>query len=240
MCLRLVLPAACRFRQKLAFLRNSSEKNKPRGFLCEKLSSSMKAQDFLQWTGGLWVFGYGSLVWKPDFVYQRRKIGYIKGYKRRFWHGDDFYRGDKENPGRVVTLVKDQEACTWGMAYEVSDAQIKEVLQYLNMREVTMGGYVTEMVEFFPQEKAKDIIPALVYIATSNSPAYLGPALDQEIANQIAVCRGKTGHNIEYLLRLADFMRHCCPEAHDEHLFSIEAAALNIYHNCATLNSFLV
>ncbi|XP_019742661.1 glutathione-specific gamma-glutamylcyclotransferase 1-like [Hippocampus comes] len=200
----------------------------------------MKPQEILQCKGSLWVFGYGSLVWKPDFDYQRSIIGYIKGYKRRFWHGDDFYRGDKENPGRVATLVEDQEACTWGVAYEVADAQIKEAFQYLNIREGVIGGYVTEMVEFIPREKDVDTVHALVYIATSDNPAYLGPASAQEIANQIAVCRGKTGHNTEYLLRLADFMRLCCPEVEDEHLFSIEAAVLNIYRDCKTQNSLLV
>lgn len=43
----------------------------------------------------LWIFGYGSLVWKPGFTYKNSKVGHITGYKRRFWHGDEFHRGDK-------------------------------------------------------------------------------------------------------------------------------------------------
>ncbi|XP_029981906.1 glutathione-specific gamma-glutamylcyclotransferase 1-like [Sphaeramia orbicularis] len=187
----------------------------------------MKPQDIIKEKSSLWIFGYGSLVWKPDFAYRRSKIGYIKGYKRRFWHGDDFHRGDKEKPGRVATLVEDQEACTWGVAYEVTDSQIEESLQYLNIREVKLGGYVTEMVEFIPKEKGQGSLPALVYIATSDNPIYLGPASSQEIAAQIAICSGKTGHNIEYLVRLAEFMRIYCPEAEDDHLFGIEEAVLN-------------
>lgn len=58
--------------------------------------TTMKPQDIMKERSSLWIFGYGSLVWKPDFAYKRSKIGYIKGYKRRFWQGDDFYRGDKE------------------------------------------------------------------------------------------------------------------------------------------------
>lgn len=45
----------------------------------------------------LWIFGYGSLVWKPGFSYKKSKVGHITGYKRRFWHGDEFHRGDKVN-----------------------------------------------------------------------------------------------------------------------------------------------
>ncbi|XP_028994095.1 glutathione-specific gamma-glutamylcyclotransferase 1-like [Betta splendens] len=189
----------------------------------------MKPQDVLKEKSSLWIFGYGSLVWKPDFAYKGRKVGHIKGYKRRFWHGDDFYRGDKEKPGRVVTLVEDQEACTWGVAYEVTGSQAEDSLQYLNMREVVLGGYMMETVEFIPKEKGQCPVLALVYIATSDNPIYLGPAPHGEIAAQIALCRGSTGLNIEYLVRLAEFMRLHCPDVEDEHLFSIEAAALNIF-----------
>ncbi|XP_035598139.1 glutathione-specific gamma-glutamylcyclotransferase 1-like [Oncorhynchus keta] len=162
----------------------------------------------------LWIFGYGSLVWKPDFKYKRNYVGYIKGFSRRFWHGDNFHRGDKDL------------ACTWGIAYEVTDSQMEESLQYLNVRETVLGGYATKMVEFTPREKCQGSLLALVYIATSDNPIYLGPATPTEIAAQIAICRGNTGHNIEYLLRLAEFMRLYCPEVEDDHLFSIEAAAL--------------
>lgn len=54
----------------------------------------MKTQD-LKGKSNLWIFGYGSLVWKPGFDYRRSKVGHITGYKRRLWHGDVFYRGDK-------------------------------------------------------------------------------------------------------------------------------------------------
>lgn len=65
----------------------------------------MKPQDIIKEKSSLWIFGYGSLVWKPDFDYKRSKIGCIKGYKRRFWHGDDFYRGDKKRVRYVATLA---------------------------------------------------------------------------------------------------------------------------------------
>lgn len=56
----------------------------------------MKPQDILvpKSSSSLWIFGYGSLVWKPDFKYKQSKVGYIRGYKRRFWHGDNFHRGN--------------------------------------------------------------------------------------------------------------------------------------------------
>ncbi|KAJ8356282.1 hypothetical protein SKAU_G00190760 [Synaphobranchus kaupii] len=195
----------------------------------------MKPQDIMAEKTSLWIFGYGSLVWKPDFKFKRSKVGYIQGYKRRFWHGDNFHRGNDEMPGRVVTLVEDDDACTWGVAYEVTGSQIEESLKYLNVREAVLGGYITKAVDFIPQGNEEAPLLALVYIATADNPIYLGPASPEKIAAQIAVSHGKTGHNIEYLLRLADFMRKCCPEVEDTHLFSIEAATLTLSIEAATL-----
>lgn len=119
----------------------------------------------------------------------------------------------------------------------MTECQAEASLQYLNVREVVLGGYITEMVEFIPKERSHGSVLALVYIATPDNPIYLGPASDKEIAAQIAICRGNTGHNIEYLIRLAEFMRDYCPEVEDEHLFSIETAVLDIFSSCRGLKS---
>ncbi|KAB1717970.1 gamma-glutamylcyclotransferase, partial [Klebsiella pneumoniae] len=131
-----------------------------------------------------------------------------------------------EMPGRVVTLIEENDACTWGVAFEVTGSQVEESLKYLNVREAVRGGYLTRVVDFFLQDTNQSPVQALVYIATPDNPIYLGPASTKEIAAQIAVCKGKSGHNTEYLLRLAEFMRVSCPNVDDPHLFSIEAAVL--------------
>lgn len=123
------------------------------------------------------------------------------------------------------------------MAFEVTGSQIEESLKYLNVREMVCGGYATKMVDFFPQGENQPAVQALVYIATSDNPRYLGPASSEVIGAQIAVCRGKTGHNLEYLLRLAQFMRSSCPHVNDHHLFSIEEAALNTVYCLLTTSS---
>ena len=57
----------------------------------------------------IFIFGYGSLTWKPDFEYSRRILGYIKGYERRFWQGSTYHRGTPAKPGRCLTLTKVEE-----------------------------------------------------------------------------------------------------------------------------------
>ncbi|KAB5540110.1 hypothetical protein PHYPO_G00097560 [Pangasianodon hypophthalmus] len=119
----------------------------------------MKPQDIIAGKSSLWIFGYGSLVWKPDFKYKRSHVGFIRGYKRRFWHGDTFHRGSDEMPGRVVTLLEEDDACTWGVAFEVTGSQIEECLAYLNIREAVRGGYGTRMVEFIPRRREPALRP---------------------------------------------------------------------------------
>ncbi|XP_047622631.1 glutathione-specific gamma-glutamylcyclotransferase 1 isoform X2 [Phacochoerus africanus] len=169
----------------------------------------------------LWIFGYGSLVWRPDFAYSDSRVGFVRGYSRRFWQGDTFHRGSDKMPGRVVTLLEDREGCTWGVVYQVRGEQVNEALKYLNVREAVLGGYDTKEVTFYPQDSPDQPLKALAYVATPQNPGYLGPAPEKAIATQILACRGFSGHNLEYLLRLADFMQLCGPQAQDEHLAAI-------------------
>ncbi|XP_036153631.1 glutathione-specific gamma-glutamylcyclotransferase 1 isoform X2 [Myotis myotis] len=157
----------------------------------------------------LWIFGYGSLVWRPDFAYSDSRVGFVRGYSRRFWQGDTFHRGS------------DKMGCTWGVAYQVRDEQVSEALKYLHVREAELGGYDTKEVTFYPQDTPDQPLKALAYVATPQNPGYLGPAPEEAIATQILACQGFSGHNLEYLLRLADFMQLCGPQAQDEHLAAI-------------------
>ena len=135
-------------------------------------------------------------------------------------------RGASTNMSSLPPLPSQQQASTWGVAFEVTGAQVEESLKYLNLREAVRGGYATRSVDFFPEGEHQAPVSALVYIATEDNPLYLGPASPEAIGAQIAMSCGKTGHNLEYLLRLAQFMRQSCPHVDDPHLFAIEAAAL--------------
>ncbi|XP_070383902.1 glutathione-specific gamma-glutamylcyclotransferase 1-like isoform X2 [Dermacentor albipictus] len=176
-------------------------------------------------SSGIWVFGYGSLVWNPGFDFVRSQIGYIRGYDRRFWQGNDKHRGTPEKIGRVATLVEREEGQVWGRAFLLSDddTSAQNSLGYLDNRESQLGGYSVRFVQFRPRDPREEPFPALVYIATPNNPLYLGPASAVQLADEVLAARGFCGANAEYVLKLARFMKEEVPDAWDDHLFTLES-----------------
>jgi len=167
----------------------------------------------------LWVFGYGSLVWKPGFQPGETAIGYVEGLARKFWQGNETHRGVPGKPGRVATLVEEANAITHGIALELKG---EEALDYLNNREMTLGGYLQKIVTFHPTEKEIPPFPVLVFIATPQSKHWLGPSCESLIAKQVVNSSGPSGHNVEYVVKLAMWLRATFPKVYDDHLYSLE------------------
>ena len=169
---------------------------------------------------GLWVFGYGSLVWRPAFAFAERRTAWIGGFARRFWQGSTDHRGVPGSPGRVVTLVPEASARCFGVAYRVAESDTECVLTSLDHRE--RGGYERHPLDLHFDDSTRTT--GLVYIATPANPNYLGPAPLDAIAAQIARARGPSGSNAEYVHELARSLREM--PAEDEHVFALDELLL--------------
>ncbi|KAJ3355625.1 hypothetical protein HDU83_003007 [Entophlyctis luteolus] len=196
--------------------------------------------------GGFWVFGYGSLIWKVDFPYEKRVMCYAKSLHRRFWQGSHDHRGTATAPGRVVTLISHEEyenhwrakdpTCPqdwddaggercYGVAFKLRDREVESVLEHLDLREV--NGYTTATVAVFLGDDEL-LTHAHVYIGRTDNMAFLGPADTDAVARQMVHARGQSGRDIDYFLTLCGVTRLMRPQTEDVHLSCLEEAILRI------------
>lgn len=173
----------------------------------------------------IFIFGYGSLIWKPDFEHTHSFIAYLSGYERRFWQGSPHHRGTVEKPGRVLTLKQCPEGKVWGVVYEVKGRdKVKAACDYLYVREQSIGCYDMKMLPVYSKDTRNNSKPilAVVYYATPHNKNYTGDIGEEKIAKVIASSHGVSGHNIEYLFRLTDFMQECLPNEPEPHLYTVD------------------
>jgi cation transport protein ChaC len=169
----------------------------------------------------VWVFGYGSLIWRPNFPFLDRQRATVSGWSRRFWQGSHDHRGVANAPGRVVTLIRNEgDSCT-GVAYRIE----RSTLEHLDYRE--KNGY--DRVEV-PLRLKKRRVNGIVYVASAGNHAFLGEAPVEEMADQIRRSSGPSGNNLDYLIELAKALRAL--NASDPHVFELEEAVLRTYTSC--------
>jgi cation transport regulator ChaC len=177
-----------------------------------------------------WIFGYGSLIWRPAFPFVESRVAIVQGFVRRFWQGSTDHRGTPERPGRVVTLVPCARAHCWGRAFRFHADQRAAILAQLDHRE--QGGYSRHVVDLRwagepeptdaqpsglatnrgPSARRSSVhteqgVRALLYVATSDNVNYLGPASPGQIAREALEAQGPSGANRDYVLELDAALR---------------------------------
>lgn len=146
----------------------------------------------------LWVFGYGSLMWNPEFAYVDKQLVLLRGYHRSLCINSTRHRGTPEEPGLVLGLAPGG-AC-YGMAFRVERKRVSHTLLALWHREMRTGTYQPRLVKV---GVACAPAQALAFVADKSHRNYAGALGVDEIARRVVHCRGQRGPNIEYLLNTA-------------------------------------
>ncbi|HET9621341.1 MAG TPA: gamma-glutamylcyclotransferase [Kofleriaceae bacterium] len=171
----------------------------------------------------VWVFGYGSLIWRPGMAFVARRAGQLAGWARRFWQSSTDHRGTVEAPGRVLTLVE-SAASVWGMAYAVERAAWPEIEAALELRE--QQGYARLSVDIGLAAGAVagpvvERVAGLLYIATGDNPYFVGPEPLAATAEIVRRSVGPSGPNLDYVLALEAALAEM--QAHDPEVSALAA-----------------
>ena len=174
----------------------------------------------------LFVFGYGSLIFRPSIPHSETHTVCLRGWRRVFYQGSTDHRGTPAYPGRVVTLLPSPQSTTWGVALRLPPPgpQREVVLADLELREIQYD--IRLRADLFSDEAASEpfLSQALVYVGSEDVTSnvnYLGPAPLEEMAERVVRAEGPSGRNCTYLFSLADALRGLGKP--DEHVFALEA-----------------
>ena len=143
----------------------------------------------------LWVFGYGSLMWRPGFSYKDARPAILHGYHRSFCIYSHHWRGTPEQPGLVLGLTPGG-SCP-GTVFRVAEAKRDAVVDYLNERELSSYAYVAQTLSVDMEGEAVD---AYVFIADEGHCHYAGELPPVDAARIIMDAEGVAGLNRDYLI----------------------------------------
>ena len=169
--------------------------------LCEQaIEDSRKAVlGDIDLDAGLWVYGYGSLMWDPAIHFAEVRRADLAGHRRRFNFQTDIARGSAEQPALMLSLEAGAGCCQ-GLAFHIGGdlAEAESVLLW--RREMIRGSYLPVMLSVAtPQGE----IPALVFSSNAAHPDYVGELPLADTAAIIASAAGVMGTNRDYLEQLA-------------------------------------
>jgi len=143
-----------------------------------------------------WVFGYGSLIWRPGFVFERAERALLRGVHRRLCIYSHLHRGTEDRPGLVFGLMRGGSC--HGMAFEVAAPKWEGVLHYLHEREQTSGVYREARRKVLLNDGRR--IEALAFMVNEDHAQFAGRL---ELGEQVTLIRGASGSmgaNTDYVV----------------------------------------
>jgi cation transport protein ChaC len=153
----------------------------------------------------LWVFGYGSLMWRPGFPFVEAVTAHLTGLHRALCVYSWVHRGTRERPGLVLGL--DRGGSCKGIAYRVDGAKRDEVIAYLRERELVTNVYLERWRRISLDRPGNRAETALTYIVDRNHHQYAGKLGRDALLAHVRGREGQSGLNSEYVINTVDHLR---------------------------------
>jgi len=159
-----------------------------------------------QWGGrnDVWVFGYASLIWRPEFAAAEARPAVVHGWHRALTMRSHINRGTPECPGLVFALVAGG-SCR-GMAYRIEASRVEADLGRLWDREMPSAVYDPKWV---PCRTVDGRLQALAFTLARSSPSHVGAVPDDTMVRILGSACGRFGTTLHYLMETAESLRGC-------------------------------
>ena len=152
--------------------------------------------------GELWIFAYGSLMWRPDFAFEERVRARLFGYHRALCIYSHHHRGTEQRPGLVLGL--DRGGSCVGQCFRIAAPARAATLDSVRRRELISGVYAEIAA---PVRLADGRRPAAVaYVALRGHPQYAGALDEDAVVRHVAQGHGTGGANVDYLRNTQDHL----------------------------------
>jgi cation transport protein ChaC len=146
----------------------------------------------------MWIFGYGSLMWRPGFDHVESQHALLRGAHRSLCVYSYVHRGTEQKPGLVLGL--DTGGSCRGIAFRVDSASADATIEYLRVREQVTMVYreALRRVELLDGSKRK--IQAVCFLVDRMHRQYAGRLPVSKQAELVARGHGVSGDNVEYVV----------------------------------------
>ncbi|WP_039051013.1 gamma-glutamylcyclotransferase [Comamonas thiooxydans] len=193
-------------------------------------ADQMLERALAQWGGDedLWIFGYGSLIWRPEFDFSERRSAHVHGWHRALKMWSTINRGTPQIPGLVFGMLSGG-SCQ-GMAFRIPRNQGDTVMRKLWLREMPNAVYDPR---WLPCRTPHGAVRALAFTLSRQSPHHTGELAPDEYRRIFSQAQGIYGTTLDYaqatfeelqrlgiddkalkrLLAYADFQQASCPSA---------------------------
>ena len=166
----------------------------------------------------LWVFGYGSLIWRPGFEYLERAPANTIGLHRSLCVYSFDHRGTPEQPGLVLGL--DFGGACRGIAYRVAAKERPPTLAYLREREQTTFVYREVVRGVWLEGKPERRVDALCYVVDRGHAQYAGRLTHDRQLQIVLHAHGASGTNRDYVIETVKSLEALNIVDHDLHVLA--------------------
>jgi cation transport protein ChaC len=147
---------------------------------------------------GIWLFGYGSLIWNPAIHFAERRVARVEGWRRSFCLSTPAGRGTPDNPGIVLAL--DAGGSCDGVAFRVAEEALPEELSAVWTREMPTGAYIPRWVPLLDPE-GHVFGSGIAFTINTASRQYLAGLSEEEAVRRLSTACGRLGTCAEYLFQ---------------------------------------